>query len=227
MALTPGLALNSAQVAAANGTFTAPSQIVFWSPNAPGTGPTFLSNPWDFAVFNHSQLPGFWKVHGLPTLAIDKKKHAGTDGLAITANGYIPGPVEIEGLLWTPDQWANMQAIAPSIWRRPTKDAGHKFPVALAATIEHPALALWGISKFVVVGVSPPEPGSIRQSMMIKIKGIEFVPLDKTTRTKTAGNPVPLAQQLRPTPGTAPAAPPDQTDAGIHGAAPNTVGGAE
>jgi hypothetical protein len=227
MALVPGLVVNSAIFAEANGSFTAPEQIVYWSPNAPGTGPTFAPNPWDKCYFNGQSLPGVWKVRGLPTLAIDKKKHAGTDGLAITSNGYIPGPVEIEGLIWTPQQWGLMQTFAPQIWRRPTKDAGRNFPVALAARIEHPALALWGISKFVVVGVSPPEPGPIRQSMSIKIKGIEFVPIDTVTRTKTAGAPtVPLAQPLQPQPGTASARPPSETDGGIHGAAPDTIGGA-
>lgn len=226
---TPGLLVAQANAAQADGTFSPPPQIIFWAPtpdiNGGGEGETFMSNPWDFAVFNGTKLPGIWKCHGLPTLAIDKKRHSGTDGIAITANGYVPGPVEMEGMLWTSRQWGFFQTIAPQIWRRPAKTANSKFPVALAATIEHPGLALWGISKFVVVGVSPPEAGPIKQSMIIKIKGIEFVGLDGKKRTQTAGDVVPLASPLQPAKGSSLNRPPSETDAGIHGAAIDHRGG--
>jgi hypothetical protein len=193
--------------------------IDFWGPANGFSGQPFLSNPWDVVFFNGDPLPGKWSVQGLPTLAVDRKKHAGVDGAAITVNGYIPGPVELEGLLWTPDQWEFFQAKAPDIWRKPTKKAKLS---DLAVTIDHPALALWGITKVVVVGVSPPSDGPIKFSKIVKIKCLEYVALDKTTRTKTAQT----ATRVEQTPQHVFRPAPDETDAGIHGAAPDTIGGA-
>lgn len=208
--------------------------IDFWLPAAGpagigtlgGEGPTFSRNPWDTVYFNGVQLPGIWKVQGLPTLAVDKKKHAGVDGAAITVQGYIPGPVELEGLLTTFDQWDFFQQIATQIWRKPTKKAKLS---DLAVTVDHPALLLWGITKVVVIGVSPPMDGPIRQSKTVKIKCLEYVALDGTTRTKTAAS----AARAEQTPehifskNDSGNLPPSETDAGIHGAAVDHRGGEE
>jgi hypothetical protein len=199
-------------------------QIPWWGTTA-GEGPTFMPNPWDVAWFNGNALPGKWSVQGLPTLAVDKKKHQGVDGAAITVQGYVPGPIEIEGLIWTRDQWEFFQVFAPGIWRKPLKKAKL---ATLAVTIEHPGLALWGISKFVVIGVSPPTDGPIKQSKIIKIKGLEYVATDAVTRTKTASAPiVPLAAPLQPSKNSSLNKPPSETDTGVHGAKVDNRGGSD
>jgi hypothetical protein len=198
--------------------------IPFWGPSGGDFGPTFMTNEWDVAWFNGQPLPGKWSVSGFPTLAVDKKKHAGVDGASITVQGYVPGPVELEGLIWTDEQWQFFQALTPDIWRKPTKKA---LLATLAVDVTHHGLTTWGISKFVVVGVAPPVDGPVKFSKVFKIKGIEYVPLDATTRTQTAqGGPiVPLAAPLVPDVNSSLNRPPDETDTSIHGEAPDNRGG--
>lgn len=218
------MAIPASAFAATNNLIPAPAEIDWWGVTD-GEGPTFMPNPWDQAFFNGNPLPGKWTVQGLPTLAVDKKKHAGVDGAAITVQGYVPGPIEIEGLIWTRAQWNIFQVHAPNIWRKPTKKAKLS---TLAVTIDHPGLALWGIAKFVVIGVSPPTDGPIKQSKLIKIKGLEYIALDGVTRTKTASAPiVPLATPLRPEKNSSLNRPPSATDTGVHGAAIDHRGGSD
>jgi hypothetical protein len=172
--------------------------IDFWDPESiygdalpRGTGPTYMSNPWDLVYIGGDPIPGLCKVHGLPTLAFDKKKSGGSDGAVITVNGYVPGPIEIEVLLWTQDQWEFFQVLAPKIWRKPSKKTKAK---DVALTIDHPAFQLWGINAVVVIGVSVPENGPIPQSKLIKIKCVEFVPTTTQNATRTVKAPVPVAE---------------------------------
>lgn len=199
--------------------------IPFWS-EQDGEGPIFASNvnPWDTVYLGGFPLPGVWKVTGIPTLAVDRKKSKGVDGALITVNGYIPGPIELDGLLWTADQWDAFQDLSPDIWRKPNRKSKLK---DLAMRISHPSLDLWGISQCVVVGVQPPAPGPIPQSRTIKIKAIEYVPLEPTNQTKTAKprENTPLDQHWRADAKNAGNKPPSETDTGPTGAAVERRGG--
>jgi hypothetical protein len=198
--------------------------IDFWDPQtavdndgAPmlnGSGPLYSSNPWDIVFIGGDGIPGICKVHGLPTLAFDKKKSGGVDGAVMTVNGYIPGPIEVEVVLWTQEQWDTFQVLAPKIWRKPAKKTKAK---DVALTIAHPAFDLWGINAVIIVGVSVPENGPIPQSKLIKIKMVEYVPQAKGA-THTAKAPVPVAEDSR-TSGAANGLgdPPSKTDLGPKG----------
>jgi hypothetical protein len=198
--------------------------IDFWDPStavdndgAPmlnGSGPLYSDNPWDVVFIGGNPIPGICKVHGLPTLAFDKKKKGGVDGATITVNGYIPGPIEIEVILWTQDQWDTFQALAGQIWRKPNKKTK---AADLAVTIDHPAFALWGINAVVIVGVSVPENGPIPQSKLIKIKCVEYVPTTNTNRTKTAKAPVPVKKDSRTSGVANGLEAPSETDLGPNG----------
>lgn len=185
-------------------------------------GPLYMP-PWNSVFLDHKQLPGVCKVHGQPTIGIDKKATKGRDGLVFTVNGYLPGPIEIESKIWTPEQWAKWQEILPSIWRRPT--SGSVKGSTLAIDIACPAFQLAGINQVVIVGISPPEPGDIPQSMIIKLKALEFVPPgarnDKTVKPKpnhpTDDKRFPVLN--------APA-PPSQAGNPPTGERPSTLGGA-
>jgi hypothetical protein len=207
--------------------------IDFWDPQtavdndgAPmlnGVGPLFSANPWDVVFINGQPLPGLCKVHGLPTLSFDKKKHAGADGAIITVNGYLPGPIEIEVKLWTQEQWEFFQAMAPAIWNKPAKKTS---AAKLAVPIGHPGLDLWGINAVVVIGVSVPEDGPIPQSKLVKIKCVEYVPLaGKTSKTVKAITPV---REDKRTSGQLNGLgdPPSKTDIGPRGPAPARLPGA-
>lgn len=163
------------------------SEIAFWDEyskfvdgvfTGPGVGPLYSDNPWDVVMFTVGGafvlLPGICKAHGFPTIGIDKKASKGRDGLAFNVNGYIPGPVEIESTIWTLEQWSKWQEIIPRIWRRP--NAGSVKGSSLAINISYPSLQFAGINSVVIIGISPPQKGSFAQSMVIKLKALEFVP---------------------------------------------------
>jgi len=106
-------------------------------------GAVFAPNPWDQVSLAGHLLPGVCSAKGLPTLAVDKKKAGGVDGATITVQGYLPGPIEIESLIWTPGQWAEWQTIIAAIWRKPAK----KSKVSdLAISVYTPGLDWLGIN---------------------------------------------------------------------------------
>lgn len=145
-----------------------------------GEGDTFMKNPWDVVNLNGKPLPGLCKVKAIGKLTIDRKKPPGADGLTITSQGYDPGNVDIEILLWTWAQWKEMVQAAVTLWARPRRGGQIK-----ALDISHPALSLWGIRSVVIEGVSIPEPGSIPQSMVVRLKAVEHLPPDQKNKTKT------------------------------------------
>lgn len=172
---------------------TVASSLTDDSPTPNGEGPTYMDNPWDTVLFNGKKLPGVCRVKALPTLRFDKKKPGGSDGLTLTSQGYLPGPVEIEVTLYTADQWTIFQALASEIWNKPTR-GGKAKPI----DISHPGTDLWGIKSIVIEGVSVPESGPAPQSMVIKIKGFEFLPpTGKATNTPKASGKLPVKKELR------------------------------
>lgn len=208
--------------------------IDFWDPQTQvdnqgnpmlnGTGPTFMSNPWDIVFLGGNPIPGLCKVHGTPTLAFDKKKHGGSDGAIITVNGYIPGPIDIEITIWTQAQWDFLVALAPTLWTKPAK----KIQAAkVAIDVGHPAFQLWGISQVVIIGVSVPENGPVAQSKLIKIKCVEYVPI-AGNKSKTVTKQAPQVKEDKRTSGALNGLgdPPSVTDIGPRGPKPSTLPGA-
>jgi hypothetical protein len=189
-----------------------------------GSGPTFATNPWDLVYVSGQPLPGLCKVRGLPTLAFDKKKSGGSDGAVITVNGYIPGPIEVECLLWTREQWSFFQVIAAQIWTKPAKKTE---AAKLAVAISHPALDLWGINAVVVIGVSVPEMGPVPQTRVIKIKCVEYVPL-AGKKSKTVRAITPVREDSRTSgANNGLGESPSKTDLGPRGADPDGLAGTE
>ncbi len=103
--------------------------------------------------------------------------------------------------MWLPEQWARWQEILTEIWRKPGKisagssDRGsdltgdakkradreaiardEKLASEQAISIECAALMPYNITRVVVTGVSPPEPGPEPQSRVVNIKCLEWVP---------------------------------------------------
>jgi hypothetical protein len=196
--------------------------IPFWDSNLTDEGPTFSEDAWDSVFIGGEQLPGICSVKGQPTLAFDKKKAGGVDGATITVNGYLPGPIEIEVLLWTGAQLVEMELLTPKIWRKPNKKTDAK---ELARPVSHPAFALWGITDVVVLGVSVPERGPVEGSKVIKIKCVEYVPVVQQPKTKTArgSSNVKLVKQLAPK--NQAGEPPSKTDIHPGGKAKSRKGG--
>ena len=157
-----------------------------------GEGPAFSDNPWDIVFLNGQPMPGLCKIKAEPVVHFDKKKPGGVDGLTITAQGYIPGAVQIEVLLWTEEQWEFFQAISDTIWTKPKRGG-----VIKAIDLSAPGTDLWGIKSIVVEGVSVPEEGPVPQSRIIRIKAVEFVPPGKTkTNTVKSAGKVPVDKHI-------------------------------
>lgn len=185
-------------------------------------GPLYATSEWDQVWLNWQQLPGVCSAKGLPTLAIDKKKAGGVDGAAITVQGYLPGPIEIESLIWTPAQWDKWQEIIGFIWRTPAK----KSKISdLAIQISSPGLDWLGIKLAVILGVTPPEPGPIRGTRVIKVKSIEYVNLATYKKTaKPAAKKAALDVHYRDSKNAG--RKPSLNDAGPTGPRPDRRGGA-
>lgn len=145
-----------------------------------GTGPTFAPNAWDVVFLGGDPLPGIAEVDGSPKIQFDKKKPPGADGLTVTGQGYLPGPVDIELTLWTQEQWDFFQAMAGKIWVTPNKGQPVK-----ALDISHPAFDLWKVNKVIVESVSVPKRGKIPGSISIKIRCVQFLPPGAKNRTST------------------------------------------
>jgi hypothetical protein len=183
----------------------------FWGRGTKGyEGPDYAPNPHDTIVLGGKQLPGVCKVKALPTQEYGREKTPGRDGAAIILQGYLPGPIDIECLMWTPSQWVIFQDILASVWVRPGKlSSGFrergvvnftKFDKAgrqaktiregadlaeqRAIDIGHPALQALNITRVVVTGLSVPEVGPFPQSRVVNIKCLEFVPAPKNPQTK-------------------------------------------
>lgn len=145
-----------------------------------GIGLLYQENPWDTLFLKGVQIPGKCTVKALPTIKFDEKKPPGHDGLTITAQGYIPGPVDIEILLWTAKQWTTYQEVRGQLWTTPRRGGQIK-----AMDIRSPATDDAQIKSIVIKGWSLPEAGSVFGTMVVKIKAVEFLPSDKKTKTHT------------------------------------------
>jgi hypothetical protein len=199
--------------------------LPFWDPVGTGVfGPKYAPDDWDTVFIGGLQLPGICTVKGEPTLAFDKKKAGGVDGATITVNGYLPGPITIECLLWLPEQLRAMEALSPQLWTKPNKKTSAK---SLAKPIKNPAFALWGITDVVVLGVSVPEKGPVWGSRVIKIKCVEYVPQKAVSKTKTPKGSAdfgPINPSFNPASNEA-GKPPSETDIHPCGPAQSRVGG--
>lgn len=184
-----------------------------------GTGPTYMPNPWDTAWVNGEQIPGLVVVDGAVKLQIDKSKKAqGKDGITLTSNGLLPGPVDIDITLWTEDQWEAFIAIRRTIWIKPNRGEAVR-----VVTIDHPAFALWDINQVMIESPSVPKRGPIPQTMLIKLRCLQFLPPVAGNRKKATKTPkavdTPLDKARQPTQaGLQPGGEsPSKTDAGLKG----------
>jgi hypothetical protein len=173
--------------------------LPFWCLNTSEgfDGSLYAKNPDELVVLDGKKLPGVATVKAAPTQQFDLQKINGGDGASVVLRGYLPGPIEIEVVIWTIEQWERWQEIFPAIWRKPgklaTKSVGsgkkEKAAAKVAAragavaaqqaalTIYHPYLSQFGITRVVVTGISLPEKGPAEQSRVIRIKCMEYTPV--------------------------------------------------
>jgi hypothetical protein len=232
----------------------------FWGRGTKGwegfglTEGVYPPNPADLCRLKGLYLPGKASVKALPTQDFTREKAPGRDGGTIIMQGYLPGPIDIELLMWKPEQYVIWQSVLKEIWRRPGKisagfsDRGTEFDTAgqkkaaeraliaqgaklaeeRAIEIAHPMLQPYDINRVVITGISLPEPGPVPGSKVVNIKCMEFVPTPPklvTTRTKGTAKKVPPPTDLYQFPNNGTGATPGSTDGGPRGNRPKPSGG--
>lgn len=143
-------------------------------------GQTFANNSWDFLKLGASQdkTPGIAKVTCDKSRDLDKKKSPGNDGARITLHGAEPGIIQIQLLIWTPDQLVVLnkfwQTYMPIAGKATTKG---KNPMPSPVDVSHPLLAIHGVKSIQVVGGSGPDQGPVVGSRVFTVRAIEFLPI--------------------------------------------------
>lgn len=180
--------------------FTA-SDGTLWSPGF--EGPTYSANPWDFVYLGIPSTepftPGICRVTVDNSRDVDKKKAAGSDGARVTIHGKEPAKVDIEIIIWTPEQ---LKALA-GLWPVLFPPAYKKSPPAYDA--QHPVLSIHGIKSLQFIGGSGPDiDGQGRGSF--KMKALEFLKPGKKNAAKTESGSIGslLDPGAYPTPGQSP-----------------------
>lgn len=128
-------------------------------------------------------VPGLATVSGDGIdFAVEKKKSQGASGATTTFNGANPVGISIVLRLWTAEQWEDFQGeILPLLQLRP----GAKYA---ALAVDHPALAVFGITSLAIEKVSLPK---IEDGVgTIEIKASQWRPAkgtgSQTPKTSTA-----------------------------------------
>lgn len=179
----------------------------FWDRNESGyEGEVYAPNPVNTVEIGGIQLPGRCTLRAIPEHVYDNQKIAGYDGSDLVLRGYLPGPIDLEMLIWTPSQWREAQIAIRTLYRKPLKDsaavdvvdeeeliaraenktrrsqglseARRKLAEARALDIKHPWLGLLDLKRVVIKGISLPEPGPEPQTWIINWKLQEFVPVN-------------------------------------------------
>jgi hypothetical protein len=174
-------------------------------------GNTYLANPWDFIAFGtqnevqdpytagpssfSSKTPGKCNVTFTKFRDVDKKKQSGSDGARLTLHGVEPAEVDIEVLIWTPEQWRQMK----TLWSVINPGATKGTPPAYDAY--HPALAMQDVKALVFVSGTGPDIDDKRVGHF-KMKAWEYLPPSKKAAVKTViqkkGNLLDPSQQKQP-----------------------------
>lgn len=97
------------------------SDGTYWCPHCWGN--TYADNPYDVLVLGDDKTPGRAIVRVSKEKEVDIKKRAGANYGALTLHGFKFGEVEIELLLWTPDQVRQFGLLWKKVFVKPETDA--------------------------------------------------------------------------------------------------------
>ena len=98
--------------------------VEFWDTTTDGYIQITDVPPWNRCTLGKFELPGIVRIKAtMPKLDVDKKKVKGKGAAKLTINGWEPGTLEIECLIWTPAHfhfWNKLQLeIAPENQKTP------------------------------------------------------------------------------------------------------------
>lgn len=159
-------------------------------------GQTYAANQWDYIQLPQSnsdlipeRTPGICTVNCDKEIKVDHKKAAGQDGERVTYHGLKPANIDIQILIWTPDQFRVLQNIWQTYMPLANKStkASSKTPSSPGPLdIVHPLLQFHGVKSIIILGGNGPAPGPVPRSRIFNIRAQEFYPLQTNkVQTKT------------------------------------------
>lgn len=186
----------------------------FWMLDSYGCeGRLYANNPWDTATLGGYQLPGLVKVRATPEVQVDRQKVHGSNKTALVLNGYLPGSIDVEVKVWTPEQWDVLSEAIDNLWRKRERKlaevetggtrpktkaeaAAQENAVAASQTAKAgaatqasvsllwPGLNAYGVKAVIIAGVSLPEDGPEPGTKVVRFKCIEYVPPNEAPSAK-------------------------------------------
>ncbi len=128
-------------------------------------------NAWDRLILGTTVLPGVWDVTGSIARDITQKKGKGRDKAHFKDRGIQLGNFDLVGRFISPEAWAAMQLILPTI--HPKKAGGLREPLF----INHPKTQFLGISVIYIREIFTPQIDD--GIVSIRMSAIEFAPPKK------------------------------------------------
>lgn len=108
---------------------------------------------------------------------LDVKKSKGQDKATIKDEGYRPAPIKVVLMIFTREQWVELQAILPQF--HPRQQGGTRTPLQIA----HPAVNLLNIDSVYIRKISSPKvDGPKGGPALITIELLEFVEAPKAVK---------------------------------------------
>jgi len=151
-----------------------------WCPGFEGE--TYASNPFDFIYLGVPSTrpftPGICRINFDKGRDFDKKKPAGTDGARVTFHGVDVVPIDIELLIWTPEQLKALAALWPVLFPAAFKGSPPAYDV------QNPLFAMHDIKAAQFVGGGGPHIDE-RGIGSFRMRAIEFRKPGKKNATKT------------------------------------------
>ena len=145
-----------------------------------------------------SQTPGIARLNVKKGRRLNVKPPDGSDGERATFHGMNCGRIEIQLLIWTPEQLYQLRLL----WNIIQPPQGKKNPKAFS--VYHPELAESSISQMQFYEIEGPVDGPARRSKIYLIRGVEFLPPGAKSAVVNDEAPAPLAGSVPALPGTDP-----------------------
>lgn len=132
---------------------------------------------WDKLTLGKVTMPGVWQVEGECKRRLDHKKTKGSDGAALTDQGYEPGELNLNGQITDKKDWQELLVALKDI--HPRRKGKSREPLALV----HPASSALGVDTVYVIAIEIPklENGGV---LHVRIRVLEWIPAPKPIKNK-------------------------------------------
>lgn len=145
-------------------------------------GDTYAANSFDKVYLGIASpqpyTPGKAIVNVKKARAHDRKKAAGSDGERVTFHGAMLSEVDIQLIIWTPEQLRAVYAMWPEILPKNYKGSPP------AVSIYHPACIAHGVKAVQFVEGAGPSDGPFPRSKVFSLRALEYAkPSGNATKT--------------------------------------------